>query len=122
MEPQGNDVARRTAHRLAPKLGANLPLEVEALLQGGEKPEHFEVGTVIALATLVLNITKFAWDIHKDRQKDQEAPPPPPADVIARQIRIEIALPSGVSAAQRDEIITAVMAELPVSSRPGRDV
>jgi hypothetical protein len=62
------------------------------------------------LAALVLNIVKFAWDLRKDMRA--AASPPPSPEVIARRVRLEVALPNGVSTAQRDQIVTAVMDEL----------
>jgi hypothetical protein len=62
---------------------------VEAELQaGGKGPERFEPGTLIALATLLLNVAKFAWDIYRDRTKDTKAAPS--AEAIARTIRLEL--------------------------------
>ena len=114
MESEAEALARRAAGRLAGQFGNDLPAHVEAALQGGEAPpQRYEIATAIALATLVLEIAKFAWDIWKDTRKP--ATPSPSPDVIARRIRLEVSLPVGVAAVQRDQIITAVIDELPRS-------
>ena len=78
---------------------------------GGTGPERYEpVTTVIALATLLLNVAKFAWDIYRDRKKD--AKEVPSAETIARTIRLELKSDEGVSAEQRDKIIDVVVEEL----------
>jgi hypothetical protein len=66
--------------------------------------------TLIALATLVLNIVKFAWDLRKDLRA--AAVPSPSAEVIARRIRLEVALPNGTTTVQRDQVIAVVVEEL----------
>ena len=112
MPDSSDDIARRAAQRLRGDLGQNLPATVEAQLQmGGTGPERYEpVTTVIALATLLLNVAKFAWDIYRDRKKD--AKEVPSAETIARTIRLELKSDEGVSAEQRDKIIDVVVEEL----------
>jgi hypothetical protein len=113
MDPEAEALARRTAERLAAQLGADLPANVEAALQGAASPpQRFEAATLIALAALVVNIVKFAWDVRKDMRATPVAPAPSP-EVIARRIRLEVALPQGTTAAQRDQIIAVVLDELP---------
>jgi hypothetical protein len=75
-------------------------------------PRQYDLtaATGIALATLILNIVKFAWDLRKDMRA--AAAPSPSPEVIARRTRLEVALPVGTSAAQRDTIIAVVMDEL----------
>ncbi|TPW00460.1 MAG: hypothetical protein USCAAHI_00087 [Beijerinckiaceae bacterium] len=106
-----DDIARRAAQRLSGDLGQDLPAAVEAELQaGGKGPERYEPGTLIALATLLLNVAKFAWDIYRDRTKDTKAAPS--AETIARTIRLEPKSFEGVSTEQRDKIINVVVEEL----------
>jgi hypothetical protein len=40
------------------------------------------------------------------------AAPPPSPEVIARRIRLEVALPDGTTTAQRDHVIAVVVDEL----------
>ena len=112
MDPEAEALARRASERLAVQLGVDdLPANVEAALHGAASPpQSFEAATLIALAALVLNIVKFAWDIRKDMSA--AAAPPPSPEVIARRIRLEVAVPNGVSAAQRDQVIAVVVDEL----------
>jgi hypothetical protein len=111
MDPEAEALARRAAERLAPQLGADLPANVEAVLQGAAgAPQRYEPATLIALAALVLNIVKFAWDLHKDLRA--AAAPPPSQDVVARRIRLEVPLPNGTTTAQRDQVIAVVVDEL----------
>jgi hypothetical protein len=113
MDPQAADLARRAAAGLSGKLGARLPTDVEAAIEGSESAPQFVDPVTIALATLVLNVAKFAWDIYKDSKK--AATPGPNPDAIARRIRLEVELPSGVTEGQRDQVVAAVIAELPRS-------
>jgi hypothetical protein len=112
MDPEAEALIRRAAERLAAQLGADLPANVEAALQGSAAgaPQRYEPATLIALAALVLNIVKFAWDLRKDMRA--AAAPSPSREVIARRVRLEVALPTGVTTAQRDQIVTVVMDEL----------
>jgi hypothetical protein len=112
MDPEAESLARRAAERLAARLGADLPANVEAALQGSAAgaPQRFEAATLIALAALVLNIVKFAWDLRKDMRA--AAAPSPSAEVIARRMRLEVPLPNGTTTAQRDQIIAVVVDEL----------
>ena len=106
-----DDVARCAAQQLSIELDRNLPAAVEAQLQaGGAAPERYEAATLIALATLLLNVAKFGWDIYRDRKKDAHAAPS--ADALARTIRLELKTDDSVSSEQRDKIISAVVAEL----------
>jgi hypothetical protein len=106
-----DESARRAAQRLSADLDQNLPAAVEAQLQaGGNVPERYEPATLIALAALVLNVAKFAWDIYRDRKKDTGRAPS--ADALARTIRLELTADEGVSIEQRDKIIGVVVDEL----------
>jgi hypothetical protein len=111
MDPEAKALARRAAEHLAARLGADLPANVEAALQDAlDAPQRYEPATLIALATLVLNIVKFAWDLRKDLRP--AAAPSPSPEVIARRIRLEVALPDGTTTAQRDQVIAVVVDEL----------
>jgi hypothetical protein len=106
MDPEAEALARRAAERLAPQLGADLPANVEAGLQGAASPpQRYEPAALIALATLVLNIVKFAWDLRKDLRA--AAAPPPSPEVIARRIRLEVALRVGLAPTGKRRLVTA---------------
>jgi hypothetical protein len=109
MDPEAEALARRAAERLAAHLGADLPANVEAELQDAASlPQRYDAAMSIALATLVLNIVKFAWDLRKDLRTD----PAPDPEVIARRVRLEVALPNRTTTDQRDQVIAVVIDEL----------
>ena len=111
MLASSDDLARRAAQRLSGDLGRNLPATVEAQLQGdGAVPGRYDPATLIALATLVLNVAKFAWDIYRDHKKDAKALPS--QDAIARRIRLELNVDENVPLEQRDKIIAVVVDEV----------
>ena len=71
-----DDLARRAAFRLGPQWDRNLPAAVEAQIQtGGAVPQRFEAATTIAMAALILNAAKFAWDINRPRPESLEGWP-----------------------------------------------
>jgi hypothetical protein len=106
-----DEIARHAAQRLSGDLDRNLPAAVEAQIQaGGGAPERYEPATLIALATLVLNVAKFAWDIYRDRKKDAEHAPS--AEVLARTVRLQLTADESVSVEQRDKIVAVVVEEL----------
>lgn len=104
------DLARRAALRLANELDRNLPAAVESQIHGGSAgPSRFEPATAIALATLILGVAKFAWDIYRDTKKDAKPPAP---DVIARQVRLKLDVSESIDLERRDRIISVVIDEL----------
>jgi hypothetical protein len=106
-----DDLARRAAMRLGSELDRNLPAVVEARLQGGsEAPKRLDAAITIALAALILNAAKFAWDIYRDLKKSSKAAPAP--DVIARRMRLELNVAEEIDIARRDKVITVVVDEL----------
>ncbi len=113
MPSSPEDLARHAASQLAPEFGSALPAHLEAALRKSTvPPQRYDATTVIALATLLLNIAKVAWDIYQDCKKTTMPPAP---DAIARRLRLEVRLPEGVSVAHHDRIIAAVLEELPRS-------
>jgi hypothetical protein len=104
-------IARGAAERLARE--AELPSlvpEVERQLQVGngiQSGDRFEPIT-LSIAALVVSVAGLAWTIYTDLKKQTPKPEP---DVIKRRIRVEIELPEQVSAADRDRVITAVVAQ-----------
>lgn len=110
MPSSADEIARHAAQRLAPELDPTLPALVEAQLQSGNKPpDRYEPATAIALATLLLNVAKFAWDIYRERKKDAKSTS---SEALAREIRIGVRLEEGVSTEQRDKIISVVAEEV----------
>jgi hypothetical protein len=82
------DAARSAAAILAPTLGPSLPAEVEAALTARDttqRPDRFL--DLVSLASLIVSIATLAWTIYNDQRKHT---PDPPADSIARQVRITL--------------------------------
>jgi hypothetical protein len=109
------DAARSTAAILAPDLGRNLPVEVEAALaarSGDQRPDRYL--NLVSLGSLIVSVATLAWTVYNDllsRAQGQESKPElePQAEFIARQVRITLrdqdtALPPGT------ERITEVVA------------
>jgi hypothetical protein len=93
------DAARAAAALLSPDHGPALPAEVEAALAArgtSQRPGRYL--DPVSLATLIVAIAALAWQIYTDHRNHTSDPPP--ADTIARQIRITLreqdtALPPG---------------------------
>src|SRR5580692_2171488 len=93
------DAARAAAAILAPDLGPHLAAEVEAALaarDAGQRPDRYL--DPVSLASLIVSIASLAWTIYNDRRN--HSPEPPPAETIARQVRItlrdqDLSLPPG---------------------------
>ncbi len=106
------DISRRAAARLAVEFGDMVPAQVEAQLHSGGPPGRvFDPATLtaVAVATLVLNVAKFAYDIYRDKKKDGASPT---TETLARQIRIELPVSNDTSDEQRNIIIATVVDEL----------
>jgi hypothetical protein len=101
--------ARSAAVILAPDLGRNLPVEVEAALAargGDQRPDRYL--DLVSLGSLIVSVATLAWTIYSD-QRNRSHERQPEADSIARQVRITLreqdtALPPGT------EHITEVVA------------
>ena len=104
--------ARTAATILAPELGRNLPVEVEAALAaraGDQRPHHYL--NVISLGSLTVSVATLAWTIYND-QRTRIQGQRLEADAIARQIRStlhdqDIPLPAGA-----DRITEVVATEI----------
>ena len=82
------EAARTAAAILAPDLGPNLPAEVEAALAARDtqqRPDRYF--DPVSLASLIVAIATLAWTIYNDHRTRT---PEPPADSIARQVRITL--------------------------------
>ncbi|TAX63351.1 hypothetical protein ELI00_37555 [Rhizobium ruizarguesonis] len=113
MASSADDLARQAAQHLSREFDPNLPALIESQLQaGGSSPERYDpaTATAIALAALLLNAAKFAWDIHRERGKD--AKEASQREAITRQLRLELPVNEGISTQQRDRIIAVVVEEM----------
>jgi hypothetical protein len=110
MPAEPDDVARTAAQQLI-DLDSNLPAFVEAQLQGatGGAPSKYELATAIALATLVVQIAQFGWQIYHDLKSGNQEPA---RDVVRRRIRIKVETPTHVTEQQRGRIVDAVVDEI----------
>jgi len=97
MTDHAAEAARSAAVILAPDLGRNLPVEVEAALAaraGDQRPDRFF--DVVALGGLIVSVASLAWTVYanlRDRGHGQE----PEADSITREVRIKLR--------ERDELL-----------------
>jgi hypothetical protein len=112
------DVARSAAAILAADLGPGLPAEVEAALAARDtarRPDRYL--DPVSLASLIVSIATLAWQVYTDQRKHT---PDPPADSIARQVRITLrdqdtTLPPGT-----DRITEIVATEITRHASPPR--
>ena len=116
-DPVG-DAARSAAAILAADLSPNLPTEVEAALAARDtrqRPDRYL--DPVSLASLIVAIATLAWTIYNDQRNHTSDPP---ADSIARQVRITLrdqdtALPPGT-----DRITEIVATEITRHASPPR--
>jgi len=87
------DAARSAAAILAPDLGRNLPVEVEAALaarSGDQRPDRYL--DLVSLGSLIVSVATLASTVYNDlrsRAQGQESKPElePQPEFIARQVR-----------------------------------
>ncbi len=110
MSPSPDDIARRVAHSLDAEFGPGLAAAVEARLQAGPAEpagppmtRQFSPALWVGVASLVVNMTKFAYDLYKDNR------PRPPAEVLERRLRIEIATDQRLPTTRHERIVKAVV-------------
>jgi hypothetical protein len=111
------DAARSAAAILAPDLGLGLPAEVEAALAArgaGQRPDRYL--DPVSLASLIVAIATLAWTIYNDRRKQD--PGLPPADAIARQVRITLREQDTVLPPGTDRITEVVATEITRQASP----
>ncbi len=103
-----NHIARMSAKRLMPKFGDDLPFAVEKVIQTGtaEPGQFIDVGTLAAVATLVVQCAQFAFDWKRSRSGGEGKPD---IEALKRELRRE--LPEGMSEKARDEVVEAIAEE-----------
>ncbi len=109
-EPHAH-IARHAAVKLAETTHAQLPQLTEGVLAQGESSgpaQTYDAATAIGLAALLVSMASLAWTIYQDRT---QAASPPRRDLIARQLRVEIEVPHGISVEARDRMVTVVVEE-----------
>ncbi len=122
VDQSATEIARRSAMRLT-ELDPALPARTESALAGGTtsgEPTSYEPFSLLALGGFVVTVAKFAWDVYKDVKKGEttggaasakSAAALPSSDAVARRIRVDVELPSGMSPETRDRIVTVVVEE-----------
>lgn len=121
-------IARRAAARLGPSLDPSLPAYLErALAEEGRSERHrsFDAGVSLALAAFLLNAVQFGWKIYRDlkddRDKKQKAQEEKDGaervtrELLLRRMRLALGEPSGLSTAQRDQLLEVVAEEILVT-------
>ncbi len=115
------EAARSAAVILAPDLGGNLPVEVEAALAaraGDQRPERFF--DPISLGTLIVSVATLAWTVYNDqrnRTREQRAElypaaKDPEADSVTRQVRIRLRESDEILPPATDRIAEVVVTEI----------
>ncbi len=115
------DAARSAAATLAPDLGQQLPVEVEAALAaraGDQRPDSYR--EVASLGSVTVSAAALAWSIYDDQRNSIEGPRPEP-DSIAHQVRIALGDPDTVLPAGTDRITEVVATEIIRQSAPTRE-
>ena len=118
-------VARRATATLAREWGDTaLPALLERVLtDGNATPGQQQYGDPpsLAIATFILTVAKFAFDVYKDHRDKRDKRPDreseaigraEQANALARQLRVSIELPSGITPMHRDRVVAVVVAEV----------
>lgn len=109
IEPS-NEIARRAAERLA-GIDPGLPAATERLLQGGPRRRSLDVGTSIALASLVVSLVQFGWSIYQEQLRQKEKAEI--RDALVRRLLDRIDQSGGVlPAGERDRVAEIVAEEI----------
>ncbi|HWM94948.1 MAG TPA: hypothetical protein VN493_29605 [Thermoanaerobaculia bacterium] len=116
------DAARRAAARLASDLGSDLPAFTERALAGEERMvrrRSFDAGASLAIASLLVSLAQFGWQIYRDLKQDREkkkesdeADRRQTLQVLVRRMRLSLDEPPGISIQQRDRLLEVVAEEI----------
>lgn len=121
MTDHAAEAARSAAAILAPDLGQNLPVEVEAALAaraGEQRPDRFF--DPISLGALIVSVAALAWTVYNDqrnRMREQKtelnpAAQEPEADSVTRQVRIKLRESDEVLPPETPQIAEVVVTEI----------
>jgi hypothetical protein len=99
------DIARRVANKLSPESDSSLPAAVEAELANGTAGRYLDP---VSLGALIVSAASLAWTIYKDTRSKAANPS---ADVISRQVRVQLSTPVDIPTDLRDRIIDIAVAE-----------
>jgi hypothetical protein len=112
MDEAAKDVARRAGAKLLSEYGPALPAFVEQELQNPSAgPQRYTgVETTIAIASLLVSVAQFAWQVYRDLKKDRAEAVS--KEVLARELRLKMEVPPQVTTADRDRLIGIVVEEV----------
>ena len=113
------DAARAAATILAPDHSPHLPAEVDAALAArgtSERPGQYI--DPVSLAGLIVSIASLAWQVYTS-QRDR-TPEPPPADTVARQVRITLREQDTALPSDTERITEIVATEITRHASPPR--
>jgi hypothetical protein len=102
--------ARATAERLAVEYGPGLSADVEAALPAqrtAQRPDRYI--DPVSVGSLIVAIATLAWTVYSDLRKQTPQPSP---EVIARQVRAEVAEYDGPGTDESDRITSIVVTEI----------
>ena len=107
---EAHAIARQAAQHLAAKYGADLPMEVEKIIHGGEKPgQYVSIGDVAGVAGVIVAVATLAWTIWHDTRSTSKTLD---AETLRREVRLKLPDPKGVDATTREEIIVTITDEV----------
>jgi len=112
MTDHAAEAARSAAAILAPNLGQNLPVEVEAALAarvGDQRPDRFF--DFVSVGTLIVSAATLAWTVYvnlRDRAHGQE----PAADSVTRQVRMSLREQDTALPPSTERIVEVVVTEI----------
>jgi hypothetical protein len=115
------DAARSAAAALAPDLGQNLPVEVEAALAaraGDQRPDSYL--ETASLGSVTVSAAALAWTIYSD-QRDRLEGQKPEADSVARQVRLALGNQDTILPPGTERITEVVATEIIRQSHLGRE-
>ena len=84
-----DDLARRSARRLAAQLDIEVEGPVEQAIAGSRPGQYVDPGT-IALGALIVSIANLVWTMFNDLRNDHKQSS---NDTIARQVRVKVQVP-----------------------------
>lgn len=110
IEPS-HEIARRAAQRLA-GLDPSLPAATERLLHGAPRRRSLDVGTSIALSSLLLSLVQLGWTVYQDHLRQKEKPELREILVQRLLVRIEESGDALLPPGERDRVVEVVAEEI----------
>ena len=109
------EISRRAAARLAPEIDPKLPQMTERVLSVGDSGvEQYELGTAIAVASLLVSMVGVAWQVYQDLKKKTQRPS---RDVFVRRMRVQTRERTELDGSKRDRMVEVVVDEVMAAAR-----